>query len=64
MLIPYPKEVIVFFSEPFVRIMAYALIYQVAYYNPVISIFALICVVSLHLDIINLQKPIKKEEYK
>lgn len=61
MRIPYPRWVIQLYNEPLVRICTYAFIYHVAYYNPVISIFMLMCIVFLHLDIINLQAPIKND---
>lgn len=60
MRVPYPKRVILAFDEPIVRILTYALIYHVAYYNAVISVFAVICVVFLHIDLVNLKKPMNK----
>ena len=54
MTIPYPAFVINAFDRPLIRIIIYIALFAIAYYNPVISLLSLICVVTLHLDIINI----------
>lgn len=52
--VPYPPYVINAFSQPIVRLLVYIGMYSIAYYNPVVSILTFVCVISLHLDLINL----------
>ena len=51
---PYPKEWVIYFNEPIVKIATYVAIYHVAYYNPVISILIMVAVLLLHTDMIML----------
>lgn len=48
---PYPKEIVVYFNEPMVKIGAYVLIYHISYYNPIISIMLLLLVLMVHTDL-------------
>lgn len=54
MKVPYPKYVIRAFEKPYVRFVVYICVFHVAYYNPIISIMVMMCVLALHLDLINL----------
>ena len=51
--IPYPAFIITAFETPLTRILTYIVLFGIAYYNPIISVLSLVCVVTLHLDIIN-----------
>lgn len=46
--IPYPKSLVIVFHEPFVKIVLYMTIFLLASYNPLVSLFALIFVVLMH----------------
>lgn len=48
--IPYPRFIFTYFQLPAVKIIVYMSLYMVAYYNPIISILALIAIVMLHLN--------------
>lgn len=54
MKIPYPHLVIRAFEKPYVRLSIYISMFFLAYYNPVVSIMVMMCVLALHLDMINL----------
>lgn len=54
MRVPYPSQVIQGFTEPIVRLISYVALYNLAYYNPVVSILAFMCLVFLHIDYVNL----------
>lgn len=64
MRIPYPPEVINAFHQPIVRICVYICVFFVAYYNPIIGLLLMICVITLHLDIINLVDGIQRKHNK
>lgn len=51
---PYPKKIIQFYTEPYVRFLSYMLIYALTFYNNTLALVALIGVLLLHLDFINL----------
>ena len=48
--IPYPRLIFTYFQLPAVKIVVYMSLYFIAYYNPVISILALVAVLMLHLN--------------
>lgn len=52
--IPFPRWMIVGFREPYIKIAAYLGVYALSYYNPVISILALVMVVMLHSNDVGL----------
>ena len=54
MKVPYPPHILRNFDQPLVRLMTYIALYLVAYYNPVVSILAFMCVIFLHVDYVNL----------
>lgn len=51
---PYPKNVIKYFSEPYVRFLSYMIVYALTFYNNTIAIVFLIGILLLHIDYINL----------
>lgn len=53
MRVPYPPEVIKAFHQPVVRLIMYILLFLVAYYNPIVSLLLAVCIITLHIDIIN-----------
>jgi len=54
MKVPYPPHVVRNFDQPLVRLLTYVALYMIAYYNPVVSILAFMCVIFLHIDYVNL----------
>lgn len=54
--IPFPKTFIIFFHEPYVKILVYMCVYISSYYNPIISLMFLILVVLLHSNDISVLK--------
>jgi hypothetical protein len=52
----YPKWVIELFTEPIGLYFTYMFVYLVSFYNELIALLLLICVVLVHLDIINIVK--------
>lgn len=51
---PYPKSVIKMWAEPYIRFLAVIAIYLITLYNPTMGILALLGVLLLHLDYLNL----------
>lgn len=51
---PYPKNVVLFFSEPYVRVISYLVLYLVSLYNYTISFVLTIMVILLHNDYVML----------
>lgn len=54
MKVPYPPYVIRAFEKPYIRFIVYISVFHMSYYNPLISIMVMMCVLALHLDLINL----------
>lgn len=52
----YPKWVIELFTEPIGLYFTYMFVYLVSFYNELIALLLLICIVLVHLDIINIVK--------
>ena len=51
---PYPRIVIAMWAEPYVRFLALCAIYMLAIYDFTIALLAVIAVLLLHLDYLNL----------
>ncbi len=51
---PYPKNIFIYFNEPFVKFIIYLILYYISFYNPIIALLSLIIILCIHLDIINL----------
>lgn len=48
--IPFPRQVVVQFQQPVVKMACYILVYLVAYWNPVVSLLALMAVILVHVN--------------
>lgn len=57
---PYPRIVLEYFQYPYVRLMVYLSVYFLSYSNPIVALLAFIVVMFLHLDYVNLSKPLVK----
>lgn len=54
---PYPRVVITMWAEPYVRFLALCAIYLLSIYNFTIALLAVIAVLLLHIDYLNLVAP-------
>lgn len=54
MKVPYPPHLLRNFDQPLVRLMTYIAVYLIAYYNPIVSVLAFMCILFLHIDYVNL----------
>lgn len=57
---PYPQVIMEQFQYPYVRLIVYLSIYVLSYVNPIVALLALMVVMFLHLDYVNLSKPLVK----
>lgn len=48
--IPFPRELVMQFQNPAVKLLCYLAVYGVSYWNPVVSLLALMAVVFVHLN--------------
>ena len=48
--IPYPKPLIIYFNQPWMKLLVYITLYFISYYNPIIALLAFIFVVILHTN--------------
>jgi len=51
---PYPKWLIEYFEEPYVRLLTYIGVYVASYMNPIVGLLGGMAVLFLHLDVVNL----------
>jgi hypothetical protein len=51
---PYPQKIIQMYNEPYIRFMSYMFVFALTFYNNSIAILALIAILLLHIDFINL----------
>jgi hypothetical protein len=58
--VPYPKSVIVYFNEPYVKLVAYLVLYVVSYYNPIVSLLLMMVIVFLHTNDVAIVKKYEK----
>ena len=56
---PYPRLIMTYFSEPFVRFLTYIVLYIVCIYNAILGLFLGIAIILLHFDYINIVSKIK-----
>jgi hypothetical protein len=52
--IPYPKFIIQQINEPLNRFLLYLFIYLISFYFKKLSLFLLILLLTIHLDVLNL----------
>ena len=52
----YPRFMIDTFYEPYVRFLAYILIYLIAHYNFTIALLCMVALLSFHIDFTNLSR--------
>lgn len=57
---PFPRFVLLYFDNPMVRIIVYFAVYCISFYNPIIALLTMLIVITVHLDYINLSKPLKE----
>lgn len=61
--IPFPQRLVIMFHDPASRIMFYFGVYLLSFYNPIISMLALVFIVLLHSnDLLLLQNKNKNVE--
>ena len=46
--IPFPQQLVIMFHDPSIKIVFYFGVYLLSFYNPIISMLALVFVVLLH----------------
>lgn len=51
---PFPPALIKSFSEPYIRLLSYIIVYLISLYNNVIALLCLITLLLFHVDYINL----------
>lgn len=57
---PYPRMIIEQFQYPHIRLFTYLSLYALSYMNPIVALLAFMIVLFLHLDFVNLTKPLQK----
>lgn len=58
---PFPSLVLTYFDNALFRIIIYLSVYSVSFYNPIIALLAMFIVITIHLDYLNLSKPLLNE---